>query len=574
MKRTKVILCGLMVVISTLLFFNAIGSVNSGTEIIKITSPENEEELSGTVEIELEVLACFCDGKTTLYVDGEFVSGGTRTGMSDDGKYEIFVHEWDSSSVKDGKHRIRVYDKHDDTYDEIYVNVENADGEEPPFVYVSITEPDDESQVEGIVTVTAEVPACFCNGKTSLFVDDKFVTEGTRTAMSDDGYYEIFTHQWDSSDASDGEHTIKVYDKHDDHSDEITVMVDNDDDVGPEENIRIISPEDNAQVKGDVTVTAEVMICNCTGTTSLYVDNVFITDGTPGRMTADGKYQIYFHIWDSTTVADGTHNVKVYGKHDDSSDEIGVVVDNGGGGGQPVPIRIIAPDDNDKVEGVVDIKAEVPACFCDGKTSLYVDGKFISEGVKEGMSEDGIYEIFIHEWDSSKVSNGGHKITVIDKHDDHSDSIAVFVNNAGSGTPEKRLRIISPQNDDRIGGKITIKVEMITVEPIVTPRMYVNDRFVSEGQLVDDIEYDGEVYYIYSIEWDTSSVTNGDCSLRIQEGHNGDYDEVQLHVENEGGIIDDVKDTEVISSGTTALSAILLLIGMVGLITIMVKLRK
>lgn len=474
MKKIMVVLCGIVILASTILSMNPIMGLDSGNEIIRIISPDNDSEVSGIVAIEVEVMACFCEGKTSLYVDNKFISEAARSHMSDDGNYEVFLHQWDTTEAADGVHQIRVYDKHDEHYDEISLVVVNSggDSEEPKMV-------------------------------------------------------------------------------------------------------QIISPEDKAEVKGDVTVTAEVPACFCKGTTSLYVDNVFITEGTPGRMTVDGAYQIFIHVWDSTKATDGEHKIRVYDKHNDFSYEITVMVNNDGGSSEePDVIRIVIPEDNAVVKGDVTITAEVLACFCNSTTSLYVDNQFITDGTPGRMSENSDYQIFIHAWDSREASNGGHKITVFGKHGEHSDSITVFVNNEGSGKPQENIRIVSPQNDDKIGGKIIFKVEVSSSENPGTPRMFVNDQFVSEGLLLTEIEYDGESYNIFTLEWDTSEIENGEYSVRIQDDQNGEYDEIQLNIENMGVNTDDGNDSEVASNGTLLLLSLLSFGIIICMITLFIILRK
>ncbi|UCH88823.1 MAG: hypothetical protein JSV49_11370, partial [Thermoplasmata archaeon] len=450
-------------------------------------------------------------------------------------------------------------------------------GMETGFKSVAITSPEDNSKVSGVVKITAEVMACYCNEKSSLYVDDEFITEGTRTGMSEDGNYEIFIHEWDSAEVADGEHDIKVYDKHGEYYDEITITVENGENntAGPD-NTRIISPEDNAEVSGDVTITVEVMTCDCPGRSSLYVDGEFVNEGSPGKITTDEEHEIFFHVWDSTKAVDGEHEIKVYGKHDEYYDEITLRVKNGGGGEDPEIIRIDKPEDNAEVNGIVTIIAEVLACFCDGKTSLYVDGEFITEGTRAAISEGGEYEIFTHEWDSTSVTNGGHKIMVFGKHEENSDGIAVFVNNEGGGAPEKDIRIFTPLDDELCEGKIILKVEVISDGFSDAPLMYVNNEFVTEGQLIDEIEYDGETYDIYEYEWDSTEVDDGIYSIQIKSQQSEEYDEIQLRVSNDSGITSDGETDPKNSdgSGTYLWTIIIALIGIIVILLLVLKKRQ
>jgi hypothetical protein len=85
-------------------------------------------------------------------------------------------------------------------------------------------------------------------------------------------------------------------------------------------------------VSGTVNITAEVVTCNCTGVTKLYIDGVFEGNGTAYQANHDG-FENFYHIWDSYAVGNGWHNITVRGKHDQYFDTISVLVNNSG---QPV----------------------------------------------------------------------------------------------------------------------------------------------------------------------------------------------------------------------------------------------
>jgi hypothetical protein len=442
------------------------------------------------------------------------------------------------------------------------------------FENTIITSPENNDEVSGSVTITVEVMACYCNGTVKLYIDDEYISEVTRDCMSKDGKYEIYTYDWDSTTVIDGTYTIKAVGKHDEHTDEIEVAVKNGGSGGEPEIVRIISPEDNSEVKGDVTITTEVLACDCNGITSLYVDGEFVADGTPGKMTTDGAYEIFIHVWDSREAKDGLHRLTVYGKHNEHSDEIDVIVSNQGGKTEPDIVRIISPEDNAEVKNTVVIKAEVPACFCLSTTSLYVDGGKIADGTHQGMSDDGDYEIFSHEWDTTSAKNGGHKITVFGKHGEHSDSITVFVSNDGGGVPEKDIRFVPFEENKILTGKITIKVEVKSSEDTGPTLLYINDEFVSEGYHIDDIEYEGETYSIYQHEWDSTKVENGMYTLKIQDSNKEQFDAIQLEVNNEAvGINDHQSDVEKDQKGILMLSGLIGVIGITLILLIALKRR-
>ena len=90
-----------------------------------ITSPMNGTEVSGTVNITVEVMSCNCVGVTKLYIDGVFTGNGTAYPGNHDG-FENFYHNWDSSAVGNGWHNMTVIGKHEEYSDTILVLVNNS----------------------------------------------------------------------------------------------------------------------------------------------------------------------------------------------------------------------------------------------------------------------------------------------------------------------------------------------------------------------------------------------------------------------------------------------------------------
>jgi len=97
-----------------------------------------------------------------------------------------------------------------------------------------------------------------------------------------------------------------------------------------QKNTAIVAPGNNTAVSGMVAVEVEARACNCTATTALSVDGVFISNGTRQSMVQRGDlwYEVFIHQWDSRTVSDGSHQVKVLGKHTEYSDVVTVYVGN------------------------------------------------------------------------------------------------------------------------------------------------------------------------------------------------------------------------------------------------------
>lgn len=79
------------------------------------------------------------------------------------------------------------------------------------------------------------------------------------------------------------------------------------------ENTKITSPENNSLVKDVVSIKVEVLLCNCTANPSLYIGNIFISNGTLVEAKKhDGRWwELFVHEWNTTYVEDGVHQVIV-----------------------------------------------------------------------------------------------------------------------------------------------------------------------------------------------------------------------------------------------------------------------
>jgi hypothetical protein len=104
-------------------------------------------------------------------------------------------------------------------------------------------------------------------------------------------------------------------------------------------NTTIIAPQNNSHALGTITIEVEVVACNCTATTALYVDRVFVSNGTRESMVQHGEiwYERFTHRWNSRSVSNGLHQLKVLGKHPQYSDMISVEVNNGEGEADGIP---------------------------------------------------------------------------------------------------------------------------------------------------------------------------------------------------------------------------------------------
>ena len=537
--------------------FVAGGGNEETRQTVQIVGPVNGTEVNGTVQIDAKVLYCNCSGNTSVYIDKEFLSIGTRYDLV--GQYEYFRHEWNTTTVENGMHEILVFDKHNIAYDIIYLFVNNT-GSGGPVQNTRITAPGNNTDIHGIVTVHTEVLTCNCSGVTSLHVDGVFISNGTfETTINHDGrWWELFTHSWDSRTVENGVHTIRVYGKHTEYFDEINVTVENEEE---EQNTMIISLHNNSEVHGNLRIGVRVLTCECDAQTSLYVDGEFVSNGSLAGSV--GQYEYFGHDWDSATVENGKHQIRAYGKHIEYYDEVTVFVNNTDGGGEEGEVRIVAPEMNSEVSGLVTVRAEVIKGNASGNTSLFIDDVFVSNGTFDLAA--GQYEYYAHLWDSTAVENGIHHVRVALVDGGQFDLITLVVNNT-KVEPLPDIQIIGPGNNTLVGGIVIIKAELLAGNGTGNTSLYIDDIFIVAGVHENTISKNGTLVDVFVHEWYSTSGPNGDHTIRVYDRQNELFDEISVFVlndlENQGipntRIISPVENSTV--NGTIAIKVEVLVI--------------
>ena len=530
----------------------------------RITSPGNNTNIQGLVTVHAEVLTCNCSGLTSLYVDGVFVSNGTHeTTISHDGRWwEIFTHSWDSRTIDNGQHTLRVYGKHPEYFDEINVTVENEEEEQNTMI-ISLH---NNTEVHGNLRVGIRVLACKCNALTSMYVDGRFISNGTRDGSV--GQYEYFSHEWDSATVGNGGHRIRVYGKHPEYFDEITVFVNNTDDGSGDVEVRILSPDMNSEVSGIVTVRAEVTGENVSGNSSMFVDDVLISNGTLDLVA--GQYQYFSHLWDSTTVENGIYLIKVFDKTGESFDVINVFVNNTIVINYP-PILIVTPANKSQIEGIITIIVEVLVNKSISTTTLYIDDVLMSSGISESkINRNGTwFDIYLYEWNSKSASNGNHEIKVTSGDMSCMDHITVFVLNPVDES-FKITTIISPPKGSLVDHELTIEVEVLVIcNCNSTTIMFVDGIYISNGTMVDAFVRNGSRFEVYAHQWNTTSMEDGPHLLRILGKHRQYFDEITVIVDNSP-----MKKPEKDDVPSPFYGIYLIIIAVMIIVLIIIKIRK
>ncbi len=299
--------------------------------VIEITSPENGQEVSGTVTI--RGTASDPDGDETLEYVEISVDGGDWelvTGTTD------WSFEWETEEEENGDHllRSRAFDGEDHSQvEELALSVNNQQPNNMPVV--RIVDPEDEEEVSGTITITGT--ASDDDGDDTIQVVEVSVDEGDWEEVDGTDSWEF---QWDTTEVEDGEHTLgfRSYDG-EDHSEveEITLNVMN---AGTEqitnENIRptviINSPANNSLVTGTITIagsasdedgTIEKVEISFDGLQWIKIIGTdFWTYIWDTSVLENGMNVIYFRAFDGEDHSDIVHlNITIQNSIDEESDE-------------------------------------------------------------------------------------------------------------------------------------------------------------------------------------------------------------------------------------------------------------
>jgi len=469
--------------------------------------------VSGEIIIETKVYGCNCSNYTSLYVNRAFISNGTL--FDTDYEFEYFRHQWNTTTVSNGKCEIIVFDKHMVSYDVIYLYVSNVIENNGNDDNTRIVEPKNNSIVGGLETVTAEVRTCNCTSFTSLHVDGVHITSGNFVEMvkKENIWWEIYTHKWDTSNHSDGVHTLMVLGKHQEHYHEIEVMIDNDNhnDNG---SIRMLFPNNNSSVSGRIRIGVEVSSSLGIGYTSLHVDGDFSSNGTLD--SSIGGLDYFSHEWDSASVSDGQHEIGVKYSKGGLSTTAAVIVNNSGAAVLEKPVWIITPDMNAELKDTVSIRVEVNSKEINGSSVLYVDEQFISEGTLD--ISVGEYSYFTHKWDTSNHSDGVHLLKVEVSGGTYLDVISVYVNNTEAIRPDT-MKIVSPSNRSNVEGIAIIKVDILENEDENGCTLYIDGNYMANYDNSTRIKRKGAWFRQYILQWNSRSSTNGYHDIMVMSGN-------------------------------------------------------
>jgi len=212
--------------------------------------PTNNSKVSGAVQIIIKVTSCRCIGTTSLYVDGKFHDTGHGFQTEDGEQY--FVHFWNTYLYDNGDHTVNVLGKHNGTVDTLTLSVENT-GDQRDYPDTFIMYPFNNSIEEGSVTITTLIRTCNCTGRPNIYVDDtqKALMSSNDWVLAWGLNFEQFQYIIDTTDLTDGNHKIRVDDKHSGAGVEIYINVDNTDYQGDDDDDDDVVLDDDEPITED-----------------------------------------------------------------------------------------------------------------------------------------------------------------------------------------------------------------------------------------------------------------------------------------------------------------------------------
>jgi hypothetical protein len=196
-------------------------------------------------------------------------------------------------------------------------------------------------------------------------------------------------------------------------------------------------------------------------------------------------------------------------------------------------VEIITPRDGSEVIGAVQIIARVPACYCDENTKLYVNDKFYEEG--HCFECPGTDQLFVHYFNSYLRDNGEYTLKVLGKHNESYDTVTVTINNTGEKRYYPSDILLYPFNNTKVGGKVTITDYARVCNCTARPSIYIDGEKVSTLESNDWVLFFGMNYEQFQYEIDTTRLTNGEHTVRVDDKHGGFGNEIVLIVQNQGG---------------------------------------
>jgi hypothetical protein len=307
---------------------------------------------------------------------------------------------WDTTTVEDGSHTLAAVAR--DAADNrrsaaVTVTVSNGDTTPPA---VTITSPESEAPVSGIVTVVASASDNVDVVGVQFFLDDAPLDLEDTTAP-----YEV---PWDTMTATEGSHTLTAMARdaagHTATSDPVTVTVANG--AGPDitpPTVAITSPMSGDTVTQPVTVRADAS--DDVGVAGV---RFFVDDAEIGTEDTAPPYET--SLWDAGFTDGSSHTLTAVARdvagNTATSAGVTVTIADARTDITPPTAVITSPESGDTVTGSVTVRAE--ASDNTGVTRV----QFILDNNTPPFAEDTAapYEIV---WDTTTAADGSHTLSAV-----------------------------------------------------------------------------------------------------------------------------------------------------------------
>ncbi len=462
---------------------------------VSMTAPANGATVSGTVTVS----ATASDNVGVASVQFE-LDGAALGSRQTSAPYSI---SWDTTSVANGSHSLTAVASdatgNHTTATAVSVTVKNVT-QPPPDITppsVSMTAPANGATVSGSVSVTAD--ASDNVGVAGV----QFLLDGGALGSEDSSA--PYAVNWNTANVSNGTHRLSAVARdtsgNTTTSATVTVTVSN----GPPPDttpptVSMTAPTNGATVSGSVTVSASAS------------DNVgvagvqFLLDGAAlGTEDTSAPYSI---SWDSTSVANGSHRLTAVardaaGNHSTAT-AVTVTVNNQT---QPPPdttppsVSMTGPADGSTVSGNVTVSASA-------SDNVGVTGvQFKLDGANLGSQDTAApYSVT---WNSSGVANGSHTLTAVARDAAGNSTTATPVtvtvdNGPPPDTTPPTVSMTAPANGATVSGSVTLSADASDNVAVAGVQFQLDGANLGAEDTASP----------YSLNWNTSTASNGTHSLR------------------------------------------------------------
>ncbi|HEY3420737.1 MAG TPA: Ig-like domain-containing protein [Methanomassiliicoccales archaeon] len=404
---------------------------------VVISSPANGAIMAGTASVAASISSAQTVTFGSLYVDGALFNNKTAAPFSWSVSTLTLANGQHTLSVVGGDSAGRI------ARQQISVTVNNAP------VSVTFTAPANGAIIKGTMTVSANALSSATVSWVRLTMDGKLI--GNKTAAQ-------YTWSIASTGYSDGQHTLLV-EMMDSlgrkASSQIVVTFNNSGTAVPVPVVTVTNPTNGASISGDVTVTAQV-------TSAKAITNVVLT--MDGKVIGQKTASPYTWTLSTATLVDGQHALNVSAT--DSGGKIGYNLITVQTGNPPPSVQITSPTSGQDLVRTFFVNATVTGQSI-RYASLNIDGAQV--GNKTAAP-------FTWTWDSSKLANGVHNITIVAMDGNGkrgSQSIAVTVGNMAPS-----VTFASP-TDTSVGGKISVTANVTSVDPVKEVVLRIDGNIIS-----------------------------------------------------------------------------------------------